>query len=249
MPVSVAVDGDVFVAHPEYVALIVLAEGIGNGPSDDGTSAVLDAAEQHLRARRLTRPAANPHIAARRAALSAFGAKPSKYPSSAEALAARVVKGATLPRVNVLVDVYNAVSVRALTPVGGEDLDHLHGAPRLTIANGDEPFDGHDGAPRLGEIVWRDDAGVTCRRWNWRQGPTHAADRRDDPRVLRLRPASRARREPARRRRLAAGVAAEGALAPLHHPAHSAGPRPASVMGPLVSESCPKPTCATASNP
>jgi DNA/RNA-binding domain of Phe-tRNA-synthetase-like protein len=170
MPVSVAVDGDVFVAHPEYVALIVLAEGIGNGPSDDGTSAVLDAAEQHLRARRLTRPAANPHIAARRAALSAFGAKPSKYPSSAEALAARVVKGATLPRVNVLVDVYNAVSVRALTLVGGEDLDHLHGALRLTIANGDEPFDGHDGAPRLGEIVWRDDAGVTCRRWNWRQG-------------------------------------------------------------------------------
>jgi DNA/RNA-binding domain of Phe-tRNA-synthetase-like protein len=72
--------------------------------------------------------------------------------------------------VNVLVDLYNAVSVRALTPVGGEDLDCLKGALRLTIANGDEPFDGHDGAPRPGEIVWRDDAGVTCRRWNWRQG-------------------------------------------------------------------------------
>ena len=43
MPVSVTVDGDVFAAHPEYVALIVLAEGIGNGPSDDDTSAVLDA--------------------------------------------------------------------------------------------------------------------------------------------------------------------------------------------------------------
>src|SRR5437764_373117 len=24
--------------------------------------------------------------------------------------------------------------------------------------------------PRPGEIVWRDDVGVTCRRWNWRQG-------------------------------------------------------------------------------
>ncbi len=22
-----------------------------------------------------------------------------------------------------------------------------------------------------GEVVWRDDRGVTCRRWNWRQGP------------------------------------------------------------------------------
>lgn len=170
MPVSVAVDGDVFTAHPEYVALIVLAEGIGNGPSDDASSAVLNAAEQHLHARGLTRPADDPHIAAWRAAFSAFGAKPSKYPCSAEALAARVLKGGTLPRVNVLVDLYNAVSVRALTPIGGEDLDHLQGALRLTIANGHESFDGHDGAPRPGEIIWRDDAGVTCRRWNWRQG-------------------------------------------------------------------------------
>lgn len=23
--------------------------------------------------------------------------------------------------------------------------------------------------PDAGEVVWRDDAGVTCRRWNWRQ--------------------------------------------------------------------------------
>jgi DNA/RNA-binding domain of Phe-tRNA-synthetase-like protein len=25
-------------------------------------------------------------------------------------------------------------------------------------------------APEAGEVVWRDDRGVTCRRWNWRQG-------------------------------------------------------------------------------
>ena len=170
MPVSISVHDDVFKAHPDYVTLVMRVEGIGNGPSDDASSAVLDAAAQHLLARGLTRPADHPHIAAWRAAFSGFGAKPSKYPCSAEALAARVLKGATLPRVNVLVDLYNAVSVRTLTPIGGEDLDHLHGAPRLTIANGDEPFDGPDGAPRPGEIVWRDDTAVTCRRWNWRQG-------------------------------------------------------------------------------
>ena len=38
-----------------------------------------------------------------------------------------------------------------------------------------EPFDTvADGAaviehPEPGEVVWCDDAGVTCRRWNWRQ--------------------------------------------------------------------------------
>jgi DNA/RNA-binding domain of Phe-tRNA-synthetase-like protein len=168
--VLTSVDPDVFAAHPEYVALILFVERIGNGPSDERSSAQLAAAEQHLRGRGLTRVADHPHIAAWRAAFSAFGAKPSTFPCSAEALAARVLKGANLPRVNVLVDTYNAVSLRALTPVGGEDLDRLDGALRLAVAGGDEPFDGHHGSPRPGEIVWRDDSGVTCRRWNWRQG-------------------------------------------------------------------------------
>ena len=60
-------------------------------------------------------------------------------------------------------------------PVGGEDADQLEGPLHLTVADGGEPFDPRgDGtdvehaAP--GEIVWRDDRGVTCRRWNWRQG-------------------------------------------------------------------------------
>jgi DNA/RNA-binding domain of Phe-tRNA-synthetase-like protein len=47
--------------------------------------------------------------------------------------------------------------------------------PRLVRATGDEPFDttadgiAVTGHPEAGEVVWRDDAGVTCRRWNWRQ--------------------------------------------------------------------------------
>ena len=103
-----------------------------------------------------------------RAAFSGFGAKPSRYPSSAEALVGRVLKGQPLPRVNVLVDLYNAVSVRHVVPLGGEDADRLEGALHLTVADGSETFDDELVAP--GEVVWRDDRGVTCRRWNWRQG-------------------------------------------------------------------------------
>jgi len=54
-------------------------------------------------------------------------------------------------------------------PVGGEDLDGVVGPVRLVFASGGEPFDGGD-PPRAGEVVWADEAGVTCRRWNWRQG-------------------------------------------------------------------------------
>jgi DNA/RNA-binding domain of Phe-tRNA-synthetase-like protein len=77
--------------------------------------------------------------------------------------------------VNRLTDLYNAVSVLHQVPVGGEDLARYTGTPRLVRATGTEPFDtAADGIaviehPDPGEVVWCDAAGVTCRRWNWRQ--------------------------------------------------------------------------------
>jgi DNA/RNA-binding domain of Phe-tRNA-synthetase-like protein len=61
-------------------------------------------------------------------------------------------------------------------PVGGENVAAYQGSPRLIRACGDEAFDTvKDGTPHTelvpaGEVVWRDVRGVTCRRWNWRQG-------------------------------------------------------------------------------
>jgi DNA/RNA-binding domain of Phe-tRNA-synthetase-like protein len=66
------------------------------------------------------------------------------------------------------VDRYNAVSVAHGVPVGGEDLDRVVSPVRLGFAAGGEPFD--DAVVKAGEVVWADAAGVTCRRWNWRQG-------------------------------------------------------------------------------
>jgi DNA/RNA-binding domain of Phe-tRNA-synthetase-like protein len=102
-----------------------------------------------------------------------FGVKPRVAKSSAEALLKRCASG--MPRVNLLTDLYNAVSVINLVPIGGENLDAYQGAPRLVIADGSELFDARENgeivnsSPDPGEIVWRDDHGVTCRRWNWRQ--------------------------------------------------------------------------------
>ena len=172
---EVVVDPAVHERFPDYVALVLVASGIANGPSDAGSEAQLAAAEDQLRASGLQTAKEHPHIAAWRAAFSAFGSKPSRYPSSAEALMTRVLKGEPLPRINVLVDLYNAVSVRHAVPLGGEDADRLEGPLHLTITDGGEPFDPRgDGADvesvGAGEVVWRDDRGVTCRRWNWRQG-------------------------------------------------------------------------------
>jgi DNA/RNA-binding domain of Phe-tRNA-synthetase-like protein len=114
-----------------------------------------------------------PHVAAWREAYRAFGAKPQRTRNSLEALLRRAASG--LPRVNRLTNLYNAVSVLHQVPVGGEDLSRYTGAPRLIRATGEERFDTvADGItviehPDPGEVVWCDGAGVTCRRWNWRQ--------------------------------------------------------------------------------
>jgi DNA/RNA-binding domain of Phe-tRNA-synthetase-like protein len=115
------------------------------------------------------------HLEAWRGAFRAFGANPKKTPCSVEALWKRMQKNGSLPAIDPVVDLYSALSIRFGACFGGEDVDRYAGLPRLVLARGDEPFDTvRDGAPviehpEIGEVVWRDDGGVTCRRWNWRQ--------------------------------------------------------------------------------
>jgi len=168
------VEAAVFAMRPDYRAMLLAVDGIVPGPSDQASDKLLQAAEAAAREALRGRPAEDlPHVAAWREAYRAFGAKPQRTRNSLEALLRRVPSG--LPRVNRLTDLYNAISVRHQIPLGGEDLSRYTGAPRLVRATGIEPFDtAADGAaviehPDPGEVVWCDDAGVTCRRWNWRQ--------------------------------------------------------------------------------
>lgn len=86
-------------------------------------------------------PWAQAHLAAWDEAFSAFGAKAKRTPCSAQALRKRVLKEGSLPAIDPVVDIYNAISIRYAVPVGGENLAAYRGEPRLAIARGDEPFD------------------------------------------------------------------------------------------------------------
>jgi DNA/RNA-binding domain of Phe-tRNA-synthetase-like protein len=170
----VAVEQPVFELRPDYAVLIIVAEGLRPGPSDEATGALLGEAEEQAKAMLDGRDAGElAPVAAWRAAYQAFGAKPKRTRPSVEALLRRVEAG--LPRIDRITDIYNAISVRHLLPVGGEDLARYRGPARLARAAGDEPFDTvRDGEPvtghpEPGEVIWRDDDGVTCRCWNWRQ--------------------------------------------------------------------------------
>lgn len=162
--------------RPDYRALLIVVSGLDPLSSSPSADDLVGRAEAHARELIDSSPVEElDHIAAWREAYRAFGAKPQRTRNSLEALTRRAATG--LPRINALTDIYNAISVLHQIPLGGEDLDKYQGPARLVRAGGDEPFETIANGTTVienaiaGEVIWRDDAGVTCRRWNWRQGP------------------------------------------------------------------------------
>ncbi|MFC4012395.1 B3/4 domain-containing protein [Nonomuraea purpurea] len=154
---DIRVDDAVFELRPDFAVLIMTAHGLRNGPTDDRSRAWLaEAATQEVQTTK---------IDAWKDAYRAFGAKPQRTRPSVDALTRRM----PLPEINQVVDAYNTISVKHALPIGGEDLDRYEGPARLVRATGDEASEEALGTPEPGEVIWRDDVGVTCRRWNWRQ--------------------------------------------------------------------------------
>lgn len=173
-----SVDPDVLLLRPDYRALLLVVDGSAVDAFDhnaDAVDALVSAAEMRARDLLAERSADElPHVASWRDAYRTFGAKPQRTRNSLEALTRRAELA--LPRVNALTDISNAISVLHQIPLGGEDLDRYQGPARLMRAAGTETFDTVVNGetilehPEPGEVVWCDTAGVTCRRWNWRQG-------------------------------------------------------------------------------
>jgi DNA/RNA-binding domain of Phe-tRNA-synthetase-like protein len=171
---SLRVTNEIFERFPEVVLGVVIAHGIESSGEDGAILRQLRDEEELIR-RRLAgaQVSEHPHIAPWREAYRAFGAKPKDYPSSIENLVRRVLKGHAVPHVNTLVDAYNTVSLRWIVPVGGEDLGAVRGDVLLAFAGESEPAvrllgEPEPRSPHPGEVIYKDDAGAICRRWNWK---------------------------------------------------------------------------------
>lgn len=115
----------------------------------------------------------HPDLLCYREAFQKLGINPSKFPSSVEALTARVVKGGSLPDINGAVNLVNAISLKYTLPMGAHDLDSVHGEMMVRFSRpGDRftPF-GHNTPETVdeGELVYADGREVRTRRWIWRQ--------------------------------------------------------------------------------
>ena len=165
----------IFDEFPELVLGVVILHNIDNSQNRAEITEMLRQAEAALSGKFGSTPVIeHPYIATWREAYRKFGAKPKDYPSSVENLTRRVLNGATIGHINNLVSLYNTISLRHILPVGGEDLDKIVGDVLLTWASNDEPAvfllgEKEARAPRAGEIIYKDEVGAICRRWNWKE--------------------------------------------------------------------------------
>lgn len=164
----------IFNQFPGYLRGVVVAVDVNNGPSSAELLDLLRSAEESVRERlNLDTLIEDGHIKPWREAFRSFGAKPSEFRPSIEALVRRVLRNDPLPSINALVDIGNVVSLRHLLPSGGHSLDHLQADMMLRPASGEEDFvpfgtDQHE-HPLKGEIIFAEDNTVLTRRWTWRQ--------------------------------------------------------------------------------
>jgi len=165
---------DILPQFPAYRVALVVAEGLAIRPERPpelerfvrgAEAAARDAAGREL--------GDIPEVRAWRQAYKAFGVKGTSHRNSVERLVKRAARGDGLPRVNALVDAYNAVSLCYLMPAGADDLDEV--APPLAFrhARPGESFLPLDDAvpdpPEPGEVIYADAERALCRRWNWKQ--------------------------------------------------------------------------------
>ena len=170
---QLSVEDDFRGLFPEAMIGVIGVRGIDNTRDADVCARLLDAqiarTSQELEGVEVP---SLPAVAPWRAAYQKFGVKPSKYKSSIENLLRSAASG-RLRSINPLVDLYNVVSLKHRLPCGGEDLAAVQGPIRLTRAVGDEHFVPLGGSeaepPPPGAVIYRDDLGVICSCWNWRE--------------------------------------------------------------------------------
>ena len=169
-----SIDSDVLERFPGLSIGVVLASGVDNSRGREQAAEILrEQIERVCGEWSRERLELDPRILAWREAYRRFGAKPKKHRCSVENMLRTILSARPTPSINPVVDLYNAISLKHVIPAGGDDLDRVEGDIHLTIATGDErfvPLNGTDAvSPKPGEVIYRDDDDVLCRRWNWRE--------------------------------------------------------------------------------
>jgi len=176
-----SVEEKIFEFFPNMNIAIAIARGINNTDSNPEITNFLKETCSEL-VNNFTAPNAQSHpkIQPWREGMKRAGASGKKFPSSIEALARRVLKEETLPAINPLVDLYNAISIKYIVPAGGYDLEEIEDNLFLRLTTEGELFrelgTTESVSVNAGEIAYTDDKDILTRHFVWRQSEKSKID-------------------------------------------------------------------------
>lgn len=165
---------DVLEKEPNIVVYLLDAKGLTNTFSTPHDEDLLRAAEEALRqnygesdVRML------PEVLSYRQLLERTGTNPNRFPVSIEGMVKRVLKGASLPLINKIVDRGNAVSLRYLISLGAHDKNDIHADLELRFSEEGDQFLplGEEQVEQVpaGELVFASGRVIQTRKGFWRQ--------------------------------------------------------------------------------
>src|SRR4030043_1141979 len=118
-----SVQKELFDILPDLTIGVAVAKDVDNTrPSKEIDDLLAQAVEEMKKNFIGDKPQEHPRIKPWRTAFSKLGISGSKFPSSVESMARRVLRGDPFPKINPLVDLYNSLSLKFLVPMGGHDL-------------------------------------------------------------------------------------------------------------------------------
>ncbi len=170
---KIAISDKILEKYPKLNVGLVIAKDVDNRGKNKEIINLLEEIETFIKLNFIPEDLSkNEMISPWRVVYSEFGAKPSKYNSSVEAMMRRILKGNKVPAISKIVDLYNYLSLKHIIPMGADDLDKIGGNIQLAFAYGTEDFmplgSSEVEHPIEGEVVYKDDKRILCRRWNWR---------------------------------------------------------------------------------
>jgi len=153
---------------------IVIARGIDNSTRNQAIGDMLDGAVKSAKEKfNGVKVKEHPQITPYREAFLKLGFNPNKFLSSIEALTSRIAKGGELPKINNIVDLVNAISLKYILPMGAHDIDKFQDDIEVRFSREGDifvPF-GSSEAENVeqGELIYVSGSRVKTRKWIWRQ--------------------------------------------------------------------------------
>lgn len=168
------VEKEIFEKMPTVCFGVVVAKGIDNVKIYPEINNMLEEniekVEEYFSGKKVKE---DEHIVPYREAFRSIGINPNKFMCSIEALFTRIAKGKGMPKINSIVDIGNAVSLKYMLPMGAHDLDIDASDINVRMSvEGDEFIPFGETEPEtldVGEVVYATGNKVRTRRWTWRQ--------------------------------------------------------------------------------